>query len=111
MLNLPDPPTAIWAINDLLAMSAMRAIHERGLRIPEDVALAGFDDIVFAREVYPPLTTVHMPAVELGRIAAEMLFKRMDDPLCEPMHEMLDTQLIIRQSTVGNKVDAQIYCG
>ncbi|TFG73398.1 MAG: LacI family transcriptional regulator [Anaerolineales bacterium] len=110
MLNLRYPPTAIWAINDLLAMSAMRAIFERGLRIPEDVALAGFDDIEFSKELCPPLTTVHMPAVELGRMAAEMLFKRMDDPQCEPMVELLDTQLVIRQSTVGNKVDAQTYC-
>jgi LacI family transcriptional regulator len=101
LLDLPDPPTAIWTINDILAVSAMRAIHERGLRIPDDIALAGFDDIVFARQLYPPLTTVHMPAVEMGRQAGEMLFKRIDDPQCEPMQTILDTELVIRQSTVS----------
>jgi DNA-binding LacI/PurR family transcriptional regulator len=100
LLDLPDPPTAIWAINDILAMSAMRAIQERGLHIPNDVALAGFDDIVFARQLHPPLTTVHMPAKEMGRKAAEILFKRIDDPRCAPMQITLNTQLVIRQSTM-----------
>lgn len=111
LLDLPQPPTAIWTINDLLAVSAMRAIHERGLRIPDDIALAGFDDIVFAKQLYPALTTVHMPSVEMGRKAAEMLFKRMDDPRCEPMHAVLDTHLVIRQSTVSNRVDISAACG
>ena len=100
LLDLPDSPTAIWTINDLLAISAMRAIQERGLHIPDDIALAGFDDIVFSRQLYPPLTTVHMPAQEMGRRAAEMLFKRIDDPEYEPMQVILDTQLVIRQSTL-----------
>jgi DNA-binding LacI/PurR family transcriptional regulator len=101
LLDLSSPPTAIWAINDLLAVSAMRAIQEHGLRIPEDVALAGFDDIVFSRQLYPPLTTVHMPAEEMGRRAAEMLFKRIEDPRCAPMQVTLETQLIIRKSTIS----------
>jgi LacI family transcriptional regulator len=101
LLDLTDPPTAIWTINDLLAISAMRAIHERGLRIPDDIALAGFDDIVFSRQLFPPLTTVHMPAGDMGRKAAEMLFKRIDNPQREPMQVTLETQLVIRQSTLA----------
>ncbi|MDF1514765.1 MAG: LacI family DNA-binding transcriptional regulator [Anaerolineae bacterium] len=111
LLDLPEPPTAIWAINDLLAVSAARAIHERGFCIPDDIALAGFDDIVFSRQLYPPLTTVHMPAAEMGRQAAEMLIKRIDDPQHEPMHVFLDTQLIIRQSTVSTVSDIVSECG
>lgn len=111
LLALTNPPTAIWAINDLLAVSAARAIYERGLCIPDDIALAGFDDIVFAQQLYPPLTTVHMPAMEMGRRAAEMLFKRIEDPQSEPMQVMLKTQLIIRQSTVSNSADVVTDCG
>ena len=110
LLDLAQPPTAIWALNDLLAVSAARAIHERGFCIPDDIALAGFDDIVFARQLYPPLTTVHMPAGEMGRRAAEILFRRIADPQCEPMQDMLKTQLVIRQSTISNKAYAAIEC-
>ncbi len=103
LLDLPNPPTAIWAINDLLATGALRAIHERGLRMPEEVALAGFDNIAFAQQLYPPLTTVQMPARELGGRAAEILFERMENPDLPPMQEMLPTRLIVRQSTCGDK--------
>ncbi|MBN1875343.1 MAG: LacI family DNA-binding transcriptional regulator [Anaerolineae bacterium] len=101
LLSLPHPPTAIWTINDLLAIGALRAIHERGLSVPGDIALAGFDDIAFSRQVYPPLTTVHMPAYEMGKRAAEFLFKRLEDPSLEPMQEIMPMQLMIRQSTAG----------
>jgi LacI family transcriptional regulator len=100
LLDLTNPPTAIWTVNDLLAIGVLRAINERGLRVPEDVALAGFDDIEFAQQLYPPLTTVRMPAYELGLRAAEFLFERLDDPKREPMTEVMPVQLVIRGSTV-----------
>ncbi len=99
LLDVPDTPTAIWTINDLLAIGALRAIHERGLCVPNDVSLAGFDDIAFAEQLYPPLTTAHMPAKEIGRRAAEFLFKRLENPQCEPMQEIMPMRLVIRQST------------
>ncbi len=101
LLDLPDPPTAIWTVNDLLAIGALCAIHARGLRIPEDVALAGFDDIELAQHLYPPLTTAQMPAHQLGRRAAEFLFERFANPRHEPMQEVLPMQLVVRQSTTG----------
>ena len=101
MLSLPHPPTAIWAINDLLAIGALRAIHERRLCVPTDVALAGFDDIAFAQQLYPPLTTVHMPSRRMGRRAAEFLFRRIADPEAPLMQETLPLQLIVRASTVS----------
>ena len=99
LLDLDAPPTAIWTVNDLLAVGALRAIRERGLRVPEDVSLAGFDDIAFAAQLYPPLTTVDIHGTELGRRAARLLFRRIEDPALEPIQEMLDTQLVIRAST------------
>lgn len=110
LLELPDPPTAIWTINDLLAIGALRAIHERGLCVPNDVSLAGFDDIAFAEQLYPPLTTVHMPAKEMGRRAAEFLFKRLEDPQCEPMQEMMPMHLIVRQSTGTGCAASVVAC-
>ncbi len=101
MLDLPEPPTAIWTVNDLLAVGALRALYERGLRVPQDIALAGFDDIDFARQLYPPLTTVAIPALEMGRRAARILFTRLEDPAHPPMQELLETRLITRRSTSG----------
>jgi len=71
--------------------------------VPGDVALAGFDDIVFAQEVYPPLTSVHMPAREMGRRAAQFLFERIENPDHEQMQEVLPTELVVRSSTVAVK--------
>jgi LacI family transcriptional regulator len=99
LLDLDDPPTAIWAVNDLLAVGALRAIRERGLRVPQDVSLAGFDDIAIAAQLYPTLTTVHIHGQELGRRAARLLFRRIEDPALDPTHEMLDTELVVRSST------------
>jgi DNA-binding LacI/PurR family transcriptional regulator len=99
LLDLEQPPTAIWAVNDLLAVGALRAIRERGLRVPEDISLAGFDDIAFAAHLYPPLTTVDIHGKEVGRRAARLLFRRIQDPGLDPMHEMVDTELVTRSST------------
>ncbi len=101
LLDLAQPPTAIWAVNDLLAIGALRAIRECGLHVPEDISLAGFDDIAFACQVYPPLTTVCVHGEQLGRQAARMLFQRIKDPDREPMQEMIGTELVIRQSTAA----------
>jgi LacI family transcriptional regulator len=99
LLNLAEPPSAIWAINDLLAIGALRAIQDRGLHIPRDIALAGFDDITLAGQLTPPLTTVHMPSREMGQRTAGMLFTRLEQPSLEPMQELLETWLVVREST------------
>ena len=70
-------PRAVFAANDMMAMGAMVAIREAGLRVPEDIAVAGFDDITVARLLNPPLTTVAQFPEHLGRRAAEMLFERL----------------------------------
>jgi LacI family transcriptional regulator len=78
LLRSPQPPTAIFAANDLMAIGAMQAVREAGLRIPEDVAVAGFDDIPAAALVNPGLTTIRQHQEEMGRRAAEMLIERLD---------------------------------
>jgi len=77
LLALESPPTAVFCANDLMAIGAMDAVHEVGLRIPDDIRLAGFDDIEAATLVSPALTTVRNPAYDTGRTAGELLVARM----------------------------------
>jgi len=80
LLDLPDPPTAIFAANDDSACGVMHEAFERGLRIPDDLSVIGFDDTPTARQVWPSLTTVRQPCREMGRIAAEQLLASIRDP-------------------------------
>ena len=99
LLEAPDPPTALFAANILTALGALRAIEDLGLRVPEDVAVIGFDDFELAHVLRPRFTLVRQPAAELGRRAAEMLFDRLDgrgSP--EPRRLVLPTELVVRES-------------
>lgn len=91
-------PTALYAMNDVMAFGAMTAIHEAGLRIPEDIAVVGFDDIRLARYTKPALTTVREPDVEHGRRAGEMLIKLINNDPLEQNHIVLQTAIKIRDS-------------
>lgn len=93
-----ERPTAILAGNDVLAVGAMYAIRLRGLRIPADIAVIGFDDFEFARYVDPALTTVRLPAYEMGRRAAELLIAHLEGSPAAERRIMLPTELIQRQS-------------
>jgi DNA-binding LacI/PurR family transcriptional regulator len=77
LLARPEPPTAIMCGNDLLALGAIRAARVRGLRVPEDVAVTGFNDFEFAQFADPPLTTAGVPGYELGRLGAESLIAQL----------------------------------
>lgn len=99
LLDLPEPPTAVFVCNDLMAIGAIRAITERGLRVPEDIAVVGFDNIALARYTQPPLTTVAQPYVEMGRLAAELLVKRVNGITEPPRQFLLETTLVIRQTS------------
>jgi LacI family transcriptional regulator len=83
LLAQPRRPRAVFAANDLMAMGAMLAIHEARLRIPQDIAIAGVDDIPAARLVNPPLTTINQFQENIGRQAAEMLFERINGTVLE----------------------------
>jgi DNA-binding LacI/PurR family transcriptional regulator len=92
-------PTAIVAASDVIAVGALLAIKARGLRVPDDMALVGFDDFEFARYVDPPLTTVRLPAFEMGRRAAELLLNHLRGMPADERRVVLPTQLIRRKSS------------
>jgi LacI family transcriptional regulator len=96
--SVNPPPTAIFASNDMSAFGAMDAARERGLRIPEDISIIGFDDIPQASFVYPKLTTVRQPLEQMGQIAVKLLLEQIEDQSRPPQRIALATQLIIRDS-------------
>jgi len=98
LLSMPDPPTAIMGGNDLLAIGAMRQARARGLRVPQDLAVTGFNDFAFAEFVEPPLTTVHVPGYEMGCEAAQLLIDHLDGVAIKRRHLMLPVELRIRGS-------------
>ena len=98
LLELRHRPTAVFCYNDLTAIGAMRAIRARGLRIPQDISVAGFDDLFFSADTYPPLTTVRQPKRLMGAMAAEILLKVMAGEECE-QDIRVPGELVIREST------------
>lgn len=104
MLENEEPPTAVFAANDSLAVGCYRAIQERGLQIPEDISVVGFNDISIAKYLAPPLTTVHVHMNFLGRQAVRMLVERIQSERVINMHVSVSTELVIRES-VGSAED------
>lgn len=98
LLDLPTPPTAIFASNDLAAFGVIDAVRERGLEIPRDISIVGFDDIPQASLTYPKLTTVRQPLTQIGRLAVRLLLEKIEDPEKETRRVTLSTELIIRDS-------------
>jgi LacI family transcriptional regulator len=99
LLNLSDPPTAIVACNDLIALGAISAAQERGLVVGRDVCVTGYDDIMVAEYANPPLTTVHQPAQRLGMMVAQMLLKIIAGEPIEERQIILKPSLVVRQSS------------
>lgn len=98
LLDLPNPPTAIFASNDVMAMGVMDAIRHRGLRVPDDVSVIGFDDIPQASLIRPALTTVRQPLEKMGRVATQMLLELLNKSQKKIGRIELPTELIIRDS-------------
>jgi DNA-binding LacI/PurR family transcriptional regulator len=99
LLALPHPPTAIFTGNNLLTLGALSAIHERGLRIPDDIGVAAFDEMDWMPFVRPALTVVAQPTYELGRTAVDLLLQRMEDPDRPYQEVVLSAALHIRESS------------
>jgi LacI family transcriptional regulator len=99
LLLLPQPPTAVITSNDLTAIGALAAIHDAGLRVPEDISLVGFDDIAFAHLTNPPLTTVLLSRTQLAVTAFRALDQLIQASEEHPSEYMIPAQLIIRGST------------
>jgi LacI family transcriptional regulator len=101
LLALPDPPTAIFAANDMSAIATVGVAAELGLRVPEDLSVVGFDNIPESALTSPPLTTVEQSIREMGRLAIELLVKLIRGEPIEQTHITLDTKLVLRSSTAG----------
>ena len=99
LLDLHDPPTAVFAFNDNIAIGVLQAARERGIRVPEDLSVVGFDDVEYAEIVTPPLTTIRQPLAEMGRMAVSLLERLIEGQRIEALHVELRTQLIQRGST------------
>lgn len=98
LLDSNPRPTAVLAANDEMAIGAIHAAQQRGLRIPADLAVIGFDDIQMSALIHPSLTTIRQPMQLLGEAAVTLLFDRLQTPNGLTRHEVLDTKLVVRQS-------------
>ncbi len=98
LLNLKNPPNAIFTGNNLITLGALETIHKHGISIPNDLAIIGFDDMYWSNSLNPSLTAVKQPAYEIGKRAAELLIQRINDPERPTIQMMLNTELIIRKS-------------
>jgi LacI family transcriptional regulator len=99
LLDLPEPPTAVFAGSDEIAAAVIEAARERGLRIPEDLSIVGFDDTQLALYSSPPLTTVRQPLREIGRVALRTALRLAAGEKLDSHHVELATELIVRRST------------
>jgi LacI family transcriptional regulator len=97
MLAWQRRPTAIFVGNDHMALGALRALHEAGVKVPHEMSMIGFDDIVGADQMIPPLTTIRQDMVEVGRAAVKLLVSRIGGE--EPVHRRIHPALIRREST------------
>jgi LacI family transcriptional regulator len=99
LLELPDRPTAIFAFNDEMAIGTMQAARERGLRVPDDISIVGFDGVERGELLVPPLTTVRQPLAEMGRTAVSLLVRMLERRQIEALRVELATRFIEREST------------
>ncbi len=99
LLRSKEPPTAIFAFNDNMAIGALKAARELGISVPNEVSIAGFDDAEVATIAHPMLTTVRQPLQEMGRVGAAMLYRLIEGQQPEASRTELSTRLVIREST------------
>jgi DNA-binding LacI/PurR family transcriptional regulator len=99
LLESDDRPTALFVANNSMTLGALNSIHEKGLKIPDEITIVGFDDLPWAQSLDPPLTVVEQPAYELGKTAADLLIKRINDPERPVTSITLNTNLIVRKSS------------
>jgi DNA-binding LacI/PurR family transcriptional regulator len=99
ILSQPPLPTVILCGNDVIALGAISALEEAGVRVPMDVSIVGADDVFFARLARPPLTTVSVPCEKLGKMALDILESVKRSTLRTPGYLTLETHLVIRKST------------
>ncbi|MER7540420.1 LacI family DNA-binding transcriptional regulator [Streptomyces sp. NPDC097704] len=103
VLGLAERPTAVFCANDLLALGVLQAMYAAGVRVPDDIAIVGYDDIEFAAGATVPLTSVRQPAFTIGSIAADLLLQETGEQAGQHVHEhvVLQPELVVRQSSLG----------
>ena len=101
MLNLKNPPDGIFAAGDMLAISAIQCAKKRGVKIPEDLAVIGFNDDPNSRIIEPNLSTISQPAEKMGQASAEIILKNLINPLKDDIKEItfLNTEVLVRESS------------
>jgi LacI family transcriptional regulator len=99
LLELDPPPTAIFAFSDMIAVGAMRAARARGIAIPDELSIVGFDDSAYATVVHPALTTVRQPLAEMGATAVDLLVRLMGTEVVDTLHLEPFTRFVVRETT------------
>lgn len=102
LLAIPKPPTAVFCYNDMSALGALRAIHQHGLKVPDDISIVGFDDLAIASYTSPLLTTVAQPKQQMGRMAMETMLKILSG-VDAKTNIKVEGKLLIRESTAAPK--------
>ncbi|MDB4894413.1 MAG: catabolite control protein, partial [Firmicutes bacterium] len=107
ILNCQQPPTAVVAASDLMAIGAMNAVMDRGLRVPEDISVVGFDNIWMAQAVRPPLTTVAQPMYDIGAWAVSLLTQALGASACDAaVTHWIEPHIVLRKSAAAHHADA-----
>ncbi|KIL37484.1 transcriptional regulator [Cohnella kolymensis] len=102
LLTSENRPDAIFSTNNMMSLEVLAAIKETGLRIPQDIALVGYDETVWSQHLNPPLTTVRQPAMQMGQLATERIIELINSTeIKEPQMTVLEPELIIRESSSG----------
>ncbi len=100
LLDAPHPPTAVFCYDDMTALGAIRHIHDRGLRVPADISVIGFDDLSIVQYTEPPLTTIRQPMAEMGRQAMETMLEILEGS--KSSHNIrVPGELVVRASTAA----------
>ena len=105
LLDLDEPPTAVFASSDLMAFGVYEAVRRRGLRVPDDISVVGFDDLPESRWASPPLTTVRQPLAEMGLVAARTVLRLAQGQEIETPRVELATELVVRSSSAAPKFE------
>ncbi|MBC8140727.1 MAG: LacI family DNA-binding transcriptional regulator [Armatimonadetes bacterium] len=103
LLSVTEPPTAVFCSNDDLAFALIRAVQGRGISVPEELSVIGFDDAPFAKQSHPPLTTIGQPLWEIGRKATQLLLARIGDEAITDERHLFAPTLIVRETTASPK--------
>ena len=107
LLGLAQRPTAVFCANDLIALGVLQAMFAAGVRVPDEMAIVGYDDIEFAAAAAVPLTSVRQPAYRMGHIAAELLVEETNDPDHRHRRVILPTELVVRASSLKRFIRAR----